>query len=356
MINVAITCNLSRSVWSGSIKQSAINLYDCLQSGSLNAFYLTPDANLSDFGRNHKAYNISQILFETFPKIDVLILHGYSIPNEQLNKIIEKHNCKVVLYHHENRIAIDQHNLLKGETFQFRMKHLSEIWVPDHHDYSVQYLKAFHATDAPVKTVPYLWSPFFIDSAKKGKNLTFDPNREPQLLVMEPNANTSKTCLIPLLICETFNRAFGKSCKSYSFFNTASIKINKGAKNLISQFSASEQNKIFLNKGWKTFDAIDRLGQFILSHQSENDLNYLYFESLHLGLPLIHNSERLKGYGYFYEKYDINTASNQIYNAIINHEDNLKDYVSQNQELIKKYLPTNPVNIDFYKKSISQML
>ena len=220
MYNIAITCQLSRSIWNGSIKQAAINLYDCLSLAGYSPFYLANDKNLSDFGKEHKAYNISQVLFKSFPKIDILIMHGFSIPNDELKMIKDRHKCKVILYHHENRIAIDQHNLLKGDTFQFRMKHLDEIWVPEHHGYSVQYLKAFHATDALVQTVPYLWSPFFIDSVKKGRSLDFNPNREPQVLVMEPNMNASKTCLIPLLICETFNKSFGNTCKSFSFFNT----------------------------------------------------------------------------------------------------------------------------------------
>ncbi len=357
MINVGITCQLERSIWSGSIKQAAINLYECLEKCGFNPMYLNNGSNVSNFDKDHKAFNITQILYDDFPKLDVIIMHGFSIPDDQMIKIIEKHKgCKIILYHHGNRIAIDQHNLLQSNNFQPRMNFLDEVWAPEHHSYSLQYIKAYHATDATVKAIPYLWSPSFIESVRKDKNLYFDPEKEAQVVVLEPNHNASKTCLIPLLICESFNRSFGKACTSFSFFNTEKLRVNKAAKGLISKFTAAEQSKIFLNQSWKTIDAFDRIGQFVLSHQSENELNYLYLETLYLGFPLIHNSGLLKGYGYFYEKYDIMTGSNQIYNAIINHKENLETYISENQRLINNFLPTNEKNIAFFKNTISHLV
>ena len=357
MLNIGITCQLGRSVWSGSIKQAAINLYDCLEKGGLNPIYLNNGQEISDFKKDHRAYDISHILLDKFPKLDVIILHGFSIPNKEIEKILKKHkNCKIILYHHGNRIAIDQSNLLTGSNFQPRMNFIDEVWVPEHHEYSLQYIKAYHGTDATVKSIPYLWSPFFLDGVKKKKNLTFDPEQKPRVVILEPNINASKTCLLPLLICETFNRSFGKSCESFSFFNTERIKINKGAKNLISQFSASEQQKIYLNKNWKTIDVFERLGQYVLSHQSENEMNYLYLETLYLGFPLIHNSELLKEYGYFYKKYDIMTAANQIYNAVLNHKENLSEYKKQNNALLASFLPTEEKNIKFFKNIISHLV
>ena len=357
MINIGITCQLSKSIWSGSLKQSAINLYDCLSLCGFNAFYLSNNSQISEFNKNHKAYNINQILFDRFPDLDVLIMHGYTLSDEELIKIKNRHkNCKVILFYNNNRIDVDQQNLLSGKSFQPRIDNLDEVWIHSHHSDSAQYVKAYHATDATVKSIPFLWSPFYINLSKKKRNIEFDPNKDVQILVMEPNENSSKTCLIPLLICENFNRSFGKSCASFSFFNTDKIKVNKGAKELISKFSSAQQNKIFLNKSWKSIDAIDRLGQFVLSHNSFEEINYQFLECLHLGLPLIHNSKIIKEYGYYYPGNDIYTASNQIFNAIQNHKENLPYYKSENQKLINSLLPSNEDNINFFKKNISHLL
>ena len=357
MINIGITCQLSRSIWSGSIKQAAINLYECLEKCGFNPMYLNNGREISEYGKNHRAFDISQILYDNFPELDILIMHGFSIPEPDLSRILKKHpNCKVILYHHGNRIAIDQSNLLTGTNFQQKINHLDQVWIPEHHDYSLQYVKAYHGTDASVISKPYLWSPFFLNKVRNEKDLFFKPDQPAKIIVLEPNINASKTCLLPLLICEAFNKSYSKACESYSFFNTEMIKINKGAKNLINQFSVTEQQKIYLNKHWKTIDVFERLGQFVLSHQSENEMNYLYLETLYLGFPLIHNSEVLKGYGYFYNKYDIMTAANQMYNAIINHKENLEYYESENQKLLNKFLPANEQNINFFKKNISHLL
>ena len=103
-------------------------------------------------------------------------------------------------------------------------------------------------------------------------------------------------------------------------------------------------------------DAIDKLGQFILTHQSENELNYLYLEALSLNLPLIHNSNLIKEYGYFYNTYDLNKGVNQLYNAILNHSDNLVDYEKENKDLLYKFNPKNPTNSSFFSKIVSHLL
>ena len=235
------------------------------------------------------------------------------------------------------------------------MPFVDEIWIPPQHQNSAHYVKVFHGTDAQVRTVPYLWSPFFLDEDAGEKSLKFNPKRKPQVLILEPNQNASKTCLIPLMVCERFNQAFPHACTSFSFFNTKNLKGNPTFERLIKQFQVTRDGHLFLNNKWKTVDAIDRIGQFILSHQTDNELNYLYFESLYLDLPLIHNSDRIKGFGYYYPENDILTASNQIYNAMINHKDNLDEYRRQNRLLIDKHSPLAPENIKFYNHIFSQM-
>jgi hypothetical protein len=355
-MNIGITCQLSKSIWSGSIKQSAINLYECLENCGFNPMYLCDSTVVSDFKKDHRAFNINNIGHDKFPHIDILIMHGFYLKNSELIFIKNKYpNIKIVLFYITNRIITDQQNLLSGSNFMERLSVLDEIWLYAHHSNCAQYIKAYHATEATVRNAPFLWSPFYINHAKKTKDLEFNATRDPQILVLEPNNNISKTCLLPLLICETFNRAFKNCCTSFSFFNTDKLKTNKGAKDLVSKFSVSQQDKIFLNKQWKTIDAIDRLGQYILSHTSAPEINYLFLECLHLGIPLIHNSSYIKGYGYYYPGNNILVAANQIYNAITNHTENLDVYKKENNELINSLLPSNQSNINNYKKIISHL-
>ena len=43
----------------------------------------------------------------------------------------------------------------------------------------------------------------------------------------------------------------------------------------------------------------------VVTHQTLNELTNLYFETLYLGLPLIHNSPMLEDYGYYYNDFDL---------------------------------------------------
>ncbi len=95
-------------------------------------------------------------------------------------------------------------------------------------------------------------------------------------------------------------------------------------------------------------DAVSRYGNTIVSHQIENELNYLYFEALYLGLPLIHNSNLLSSYGYYYPKNDTQMAANQLKNAFLNHEDQLSAYKGDAQQLFEKHSPYNLSNIKGY--------
>ena len=63
----------------------------------------------------------------------------------------------------------------------------------------------------------------------------------------------------------------------------------------------------------------------------------------------------IKEYGYYYPDNEILIASNQLYNAYLNHEDNYKDYISENHNLIKTFDPFYNKNIEFYSKIISQI-
>jgi hypothetical protein len=92
----------------------------------------------------------------------------------------------------------------------------------------------------------------------------------------------------------------------------------------------------------------------IVSHQTLNDLNYLHLETLYLGLPLIHNSETLKEYGYYYTDYSVNKGAEQLKNVILNHKNNDK-YLDKCKECIYKFSIYNKNNILSYEKLLSDI-
>ena len=62
------------------------------------------------------------------------------------------------------------------------------------------------------------------------------------------------------------------------------------------------------------FPVYELLGQFVdtvVVHHWENGLNYLYYDVLYGGYPLIHNSEFLKDVGYYFDAFDVQSGASR---------------------------------------------
>ena len=85
------------------------------------------------------------------------------------------------------------------------------------------------------------------------------------------------------------------------------------------------------------------------------ELNYLYLESLYLGLPLLHNSKMLSSYGYYYPDSDTIEAARQIDYILNEHDVDFYNKDADNIKFIYSYNPNNPKNISIYKESIVRL-
>ena len=63
--------------------------------------------------------------------------------------------------------------------------------------------------------------------------------------------------------------------------------------------------------------------------------NYIIFEGVVKGIPVLHNSEEHKEIGYYYD--NIEKAKEQIENIIMFHEINLEKYISKSKEILLKH-------------------
>ena len=353
-MNIFITCSLGGSIWSDSTIQSAITLYESINCEDFNVFYLNSGKVYDHKKKNHKFYNREDLGNTNFPHIDIMVLHQFGLTEKELNIIKKRNpNCKFILYEFRNVIAFHQDKLIKGMMLDERIDYLDEIWIPEHHSGSLSYMKSYHH-GAKVRCVPYLWSSFYINVLSRQKEMRFNSKNAARVVILEQNKNHAKNCLIPLLACEDMESKSPTAFNAYSVMNTQKIKSSSESMRFIESLKINQRKKLYLNSNWKTPDIFSKLGQYVLSHQENNTLNYLYLEALYLGLPLIHNSEYLKSYGYFYNGNDVSNASNQLLNAKMNHIENYDVYMQQNNFLIKEFDPQNPKNKSHFKRIITE--
>lgn len=355
-MKVFISSDLSKSPWKNSSIQASIFMHECLKSAGLEVYILNVSNSASFVGRKNKFYNLSDISDPGFPKVDVLILCGGDIPVEKLVEIKKMHDSKIILYQHLFSAAIHQENFTHGGQLPPRLPMADEIWVPEHHNNSMEYVNNYYNPNASIKSVPYLWDSSFVNASDKKDDARFRGKEKKSIVILEDNEYSFKSSLVPMMICEKAFYARPELLETISVANTQSIKKNQSAMRFIGELNINTKNKLHLTGGWNTMNFISRIGKYVLSYQENNNLNYLFLECLYLGIPLIHNSEYIKSYGYYYDGISLSFGANQLINSLVNHEENLEVYKEQNKFLLKSFSPQNHKNKSFYMACVQTLI
>ena len=80
----------------------------------------------------------------------------------------------------------------------------------------------------------------------------------------------------------------------------------------------------------------------IVSYQLNNPLNYTYYEALHYGYPLVHNSPALDGLGYYYPDMSISKCAEQILYAYNEHDKNVDMLKKKADKYLERVDPFHP--------------
>lgn len=235
-------------------------------------------------------------------------------------------------------------------------KPYDQVWtIPEYENSCMDYFAI--TTRAPVKILPHLWTPTFfekgIESLPENKKFGYQPGRKSwRVCVFEPNVCMVKTSFIPMFLIEEAYRLQPSFLEQARIANTLHIKEN-------GKFSAITKRLDIMNHGLMSFDSryatyeyMASYGDCIVSHQWENAQNYLYYEALYGGYPLIHNSPILKKYGYYYPEFDSQVGGQVLLDAFHNHDQNLDAYRKDANELLAALDISSEFNIDTYTREL----
>jgi hypothetical protein len=93
----------------------------------------------------------------------------------------------------------------------------------------------------------------------------------------------------------------------------------------------------------------------VISHQTDNPLNYFYLEVCWQGFPLVHNASLCRDLGYYYIDNQLTEGASLIRKIIDVHDLDHGDYLAQQRRLIGRYLPTSQPLIDAYTALLDQL-
>ena len=75
-----------------------------------------------------------------------------------------------------------------------------------------------------------------------------------------------------------------------------------------------------------------------------------------IGFPLIHNSEFIRDFGYFYPDFDCQAGGNALVQAFETHDKNLGNYKAKATALLKTLDIQSPENIAVYSNELISLL
>lgn len=201
--------------------------------------------------------------------------------------------------------------------------------------------------DRKVKLIPHIWEPVLMKNVfeyNEGKSNRFE------FLILEPNKSFSKNCVIPLVIakklCDGFTKIHITSCPT---------KLKRRIKNM---FGNSSSNFIHHNRTniLKLIESLkkSKITPIVITHNNNNESNYLLYELIYNKIKLIHTSPSLKEYGVFYQSCDLsNLKSNFDAYLLKSNEETAR------QNILKKISPLYTDNsnrilnaINYYKNII----
>jgi hypothetical protein len=219
--------------------------------------------------------------------------------------------------------------------------------------------------------VPFIWSSKSIDFVQLCENKTYEDllykHRAPQkkLVIFEPNISIMKWCGPSLLSCENAYRSLqDKSLISGVFVNNINGREKDGSINkfnldaftiYVNNLDLCADKKVTIEGRFNTLAFMHVYGDIAVSHQWENNLNYLYFDLAWMGWPIVHNASLCPDVGYYYPQFNYEEGGHQILEAIQHHEENHAEYLQRNRRAIDKYLPTNRELQEKYIKLISEL-
>jgi Protein of unknown function (DUF2827) len=93
----------------------------------------------------------------------------------------------------------------------------------------------------------------------------------------------------------------------------------------------------------------------VISHHWENGQNYLYYEALHGGYPLIHNSHLIGDCGWRYHDFDCEEAGLALRRAFAAHDAELPAYRERARAFLATLDPEAGHNVHIYTAAIERL-
>jgi hypothetical protein len=213
---------------------------------------------------------------------------------------------------------------------------------------------------APVSIVPHIWSPAVLEKDAKnlpeGMSFGYQPGRQQwRVGIFEPNVSMVKTSFIPLLSCECAHRADKNMMSAVRVFGTDKLRPQASFIQFAGSLDLVKDQRASFEPRYPFAQIVALEVDAIVSHQWENAQNYLYYEALHGGYPLIHNSHLIGDCGYRYHGFDCEDGGRAMRRAFAEHDAKLDSYRATANAFIRQLHPEHENNVRAYSDALDAL-
>jgi hypothetical protein len=267
--------------------------------------------------------------------------------NPEARGIMRNNGTKMVKLYLGNILNIDIETPIFYPTVNFAhhvIGELDEIWVSPHYKQHYEYAGIINQC-GPAKIAPYVWEPSMLTLCGT-RSFKWRPRAKGEaqtIVILEPNICFQKCSLIPLLIIE---KLYKKTKQDFKVIigNSERLQANPFfTKTILSCLDLYKDGKIIMS-GRNTITSImnDHPSAIAISHQINNQYNYITLEYLFSGFPIIHNAPDWSDAGYYYENSDIEKGVCALEKALLYHETTGEQYQSGSAALQWRHSIYNP--------------
>lgn len=268
-------------------------------------------------------------LSEALGEVDILIELGMRA-DKSMMEAFRGRGGRLVSYMAGNAMVMNLESLANRTAHGEIVDHAGydAVWItPQHWHMNAAYARLTRS--ANVQMVPHIWHPCVIEALKlrSGSRFAWSPPQAGwRLGIFEPNVNVLKTFHFPLLVCEQAFRLDPAQISSVLMFGASHLSSVPHFSEFCAALDLFRAGRLFAEVRHPLVSVLGVHVDAVVTHQWENALNYLYWDTLHGGFPLVHNALPLKAAGYYYPAFDPVAGGRTLADALSGHGGNLDAY------------------------------
>lgn len=274
-------------------------------------------------------------------ELDVVIEMGAQLPLDWIKRMKMLGKKCIASFIDGTYLPLGETSIFdKDPVYFFNKAPFDEIWMLEKSS-NIDAPMLRTLTCAPGYTIPYLWSPHFLNRriaalTSEGATFGYHPGRRPwRVATLESNGSVAQSCHYPMLVCDSQYRTQPHTIKHLFVVNAMHMKVHPTFLCFANSLDLVRQHKASFEPYLDVADCMTRYADAVVSHQWEDSQRHWHYEVLSAGYPLIHNSLSLGDAGYYYPDFDVDAGSHALRSAWMYHDEQLDDYRARSNRLLE---------------------